>query len=89
MHHLAQLEESQWWSHEQLEEIQSRRLQRLIRHAHANVPYYRPLMDEHTTGRLAAPERPQWWSQERVEELQSEKLRLLIEHAFRMVPHSR
>jgi len=44
---LAQLEESQWWSHGQLEEIQSRRLQRLIRHAHANVPYYRRLMDEH------------------------------------------
>jgi len=44
---LAQLEESQWWSHEQLEEIQSRRLQSLIHHAHANVPYYRRLMDEH------------------------------------------
>ena len=57
MRFLAQLEESQWWSHVQLEEIQSRRLQHLIRHAYANVPYYRRLMDEHgiRPGDIATP----------------------------------
>ena len=43
---LAELEESQWWPRERIEELQSQRLRRLIEHAYARVPYYRALMDE-------------------------------------------
>ncbi len=43
---LRQLEESQWWPRERIEELQSERLQRLVGHAYAHVPYYRRLMDE-------------------------------------------
>jgi phenylacetate-CoA ligase len=43
---LAELEESQWWPRERIEELQSQRLRRLIEHAHARVPYYRALMNE-------------------------------------------
>ncbi len=43
---LAELEESQWWPREPIEELQAERLQRLIEHAYARVPYYRALMDE-------------------------------------------
>ncbi|RPH33175.1 hypothetical protein EHM92_08350, partial [bacterium] len=42
---LDELEASQWYSREQLEELQSRKLQALIRHAYQNVPYYRDLFD--------------------------------------------
>lgn len=40
------LEESQWWSAEQLRELQLRRLQTLLQHAQAEVPYYRGLFEE-------------------------------------------
>lgn len=40
------LEESQWWSAERLRELQLRRLQALLRHAQAEVPYYRHLFEE-------------------------------------------
>ncbi|MFA5317704.1 MAG: hypothetical protein WC369_09835 [Dehalococcoidales bacterium] len=40
------LRKSQWWSREQLEEYQMRRLSRLLDHAYQNVPYYRRVFDE-------------------------------------------
>ena len=46
MKRLAELEESQWWPRERIEELQAERLQRLIRYAYDQVPYYRRLMDE-------------------------------------------
>ena len=42
---LRELEESQWWPLERIQQLQSERLQRLIHYAYANVPYYRNLMD--------------------------------------------
>ncbi len=47
LQYLAELEKSQWWSQEQLEEFQSQRLQKLVHHVYARVPYYRRLMDEY------------------------------------------
>ena len=41
----AALRRGQWMSRERLHEIQSAKLQRLIRHAHAKVPFWRNLMD--------------------------------------------
>jgi phenylacetate-CoA ligase len=38
--HLAVLNKSQWWSKEQIEELQNKKLRALIRHAYDNVPYY-------------------------------------------------
>ena len=46
MRHLRELEQSQWWPAERIEELQSEKLRRLIRHAYENVPYYRKVMDE-------------------------------------------
>ena len=46
LRYLKELEGSQWWPREQLQDVQSRRLQRLIRHAYDHVPYYRRVMDE-------------------------------------------
>jgi len=43
---LRELEESQWWPAERLEELQSSRLRALITHAYEHVPYYRTLMQE-------------------------------------------
>ncbi|MBE9506218.1 MAG: phenylacetate--CoA ligase family protein, partial [Chloroflexi bacterium] len=43
---LADLEETQWWSRERIEQLQAERLQRLIRYAYDHVLYYRRLMDE-------------------------------------------
>jgi len=40
------LQESQWWSREQLEEYQMRQLEKLLNHAYENVPYYRRVFDE-------------------------------------------
>ena len=40
------LQESQWWSKEQLEEYQIRQLEKLLKHAYENVPYYRKVFDE-------------------------------------------
>lgn len=43
---LGFLQESQWWSKEQLIEYQSEKLRNLIIHVYRNVPYYREVMDE-------------------------------------------
>jgi len=40
------LQESQWWSREQLEEYQMKQLEKLLKHAYENVPYYRRVFDE-------------------------------------------
>jgi phenylacetate-CoA ligase len=40
------LQESQWWSKEQLEEYQLQQLSKLLQHAYENVPYYRRVFDE-------------------------------------------
>jgi phenylacetate-CoA ligase len=42
--HLRFLTKSQWWTKDQLREHQNQELQRLIRHAYDNTPYYRDLM---------------------------------------------
>ena len=39
------LEDSQWWSAEQIRAFQEKRLRELIAHAYANVPYYRATFD--------------------------------------------
>lgn len=41
-----QLEKTQWWSRAQIEQLQLGRLQRLLSHAQAHVPYYRTLFAE-------------------------------------------
>ena len=43
---LAELERTQWWSREQLLELQSRRLRKLLQHAYAAVPFYRRVFDD-------------------------------------------
>jgi len=43
--HLKELEGSQWFSLQQIQEIQWAKLLRLINHAYSNVPYYRDLFD--------------------------------------------
>ncbi len=40
------LQESQWWSKEKLEKYQMRELEKLLKHAYNNVPYYRRVFDE-------------------------------------------
>lgn len=40
------LQESQWWSRKKLEEYQMQQLEKLLRHAYKNVPYYRRVFDE-------------------------------------------
>ena len=40
------LQETQWWSREELEQLQVEQLQSLIRHAYDNVPYYRRIFEE-------------------------------------------
>jgi phenylacetate-CoA ligase len=40
------LQESQWWSKEKLEEYQMRELEKLLKHAYENVPYYRRVFNE-------------------------------------------
>jgi len=46
MRALAELEQTQWWSPERIEALQSERLHKLIEHAYSNVPYYRRVMVE-------------------------------------------
>ena len=43
--YLRQLEASQWWSPEQLRQLQNQKLRRLIAHVYANVPFYHDQMD--------------------------------------------
>lgn len=40
------LKKSQWYSLHQIEEYQNKALQKIIRHAYANIPYYRNVFDE-------------------------------------------
>jgi phenylacetate-CoA ligase len=44
---LRALEQSQWWSPQQLQSLQLARLRRLVDHAYAQVPLYRRLWDAH------------------------------------------
>jgi phenylacetate-CoA ligase len=46
MSSLRELEASQWWPRERIDELQAGRLNRLITHAYEHVPYYRQIMDE-------------------------------------------
>jgi phenylacetate-CoA ligase len=46
LRHLRYLEETQWRSLDELNAIQAGELRRLLRHAYANVPYYRALFDK-------------------------------------------
>ncbi|MCK9356033.1 MAG: hypothetical protein M0R22_02630 [Dehalococcoidia bacterium] len=43
---LRELEASQWWPRERIDELQAGRLNRLITHAYEHVPYYRRIMNE-------------------------------------------
>ncbi len=43
---LGELERSQWWPLERIDELQSRRLRMLIDHAYRTVPHYRAIMIE-------------------------------------------
>jgi len=45
--HLKELRESQTWSRQQLDELQNRKLRRMIRHCAENVPYYREKWAQH------------------------------------------
>ena len=45
--HLKELERSQWFSLQQIQETQWAKLLRLVSHAYSNVPYYRDLFDGH------------------------------------------
>ena len=40
------LQESQWWSWEELQDYQMQQLEKLLKHAYENVPYYRKVFDE-------------------------------------------
>lgn len=40
------LQESQWWSWEELQGYQMQQLEKLLKHAYENVPYYRKVFDE-------------------------------------------
>ena len=44
--YLESLEASQWWSAEQIQELQNAKLRRLIAHVYENTPFYRQVMDE-------------------------------------------
>lgn len=46
MTYLKELEESQWWSPEQLRELQDRKLRALVQYAYDKVPYYRRIFQE-------------------------------------------
>ena len=59
---LYQLEQSQWWSPEQLRSLQLRQLQPLLQHAYRTVPFYRDRLDQagFDPQRILTPER---WAQ--------------------------
>ena len=40
------LKQSQWWSKERLEDYQWRKIEKLLKHAYKNVPYYKRVFDE-------------------------------------------
>ncbi len=41
------LQESQWWSWEELQDYQMQQLEKLLKHAYENVPYYRKVFDKY------------------------------------------
>jgi phenylacetate-CoA ligase len=43
---LSELERSQWWPQERIEELQSEKLRLLMEHAYRTVPHYRSVMQE-------------------------------------------
>ena len=43
--YFRELEASQWWSKEELQELQSTRLREIVQHSYEHVPYYRQIMD--------------------------------------------
>jgi len=43
---LRELEKSQWYSREKLEEIQWRKIKKIIKHAYKNVPYYQKIFSK-------------------------------------------
>lgn len=45
--YLRELEESQWWTPEQLKELQNEKLRKMIKHAYETVKYYRDIFDQH------------------------------------------
>ncbi len=45
LRYLKELEESQWWSPNELRELQNKKLRALIKHAYENVPYYRHIFE--------------------------------------------
>ncbi|MFC1963382.1 hypothetical protein ACFLVL_02035 [Chloroflexota bacterium] len=44
--YLREMEDTQWWSPEQLHELQNRKLRALIQHVYENVPYYHRIFEE-------------------------------------------
>jgi len=44
--HLKFLQKSQWWTKEQLEEFQNKRLKMLLEHAYSSVPYYTDMFNK-------------------------------------------
>lgn len=44
--YLKELEETQWWPPERLQELQNEKLRALIKHAYENVPYYHHIFEE-------------------------------------------
>jgi phenylacetate-CoA ligase len=41
------LDDSQWWSEDQMIDYQNKSIQRLIKHSYTNVPYYKDLFDKY------------------------------------------
>ena len=46
LHMLEELEKTQWWSCTELGDLQNELLQKLIKHAYENVPYYNCVFKE-------------------------------------------
>jgi phenylacetate-CoA ligase len=46
MRYLHELDDTQWWSPSQLQDLQTRKLHNLVQHAYANVPFYRLRFDQ-------------------------------------------
>src|SRR6185369_8510315 len=46
MKYLRMMQDSQWWSLDQLLDFQSKELERLVRHSFAHVPFYRRRFEE-------------------------------------------
>jgi len=46
LRYLKELEESQWWSQNELRDLQDKKLRALVKHAYDNVPYYHRIFTE-------------------------------------------